>query len=151
MKLLLSLRKSIMTVTTAMALGSIFLVSALAQARNHEHKPTLRAIMQELGAEYLRLANALITEDFKEAEQSAKAIQGHPLPDEIAAAIKNKLGRKFAAFERADESSHRSAAELAKRAAAKDASGSGRAFAGVTNGCISCHRQFRTTLKPLSD
>ena len=112
---------------------------------------TLRAIMQELGTEYLRLTNALLTDDFNGLEESAKAIQGHPLPNEIVVAIKNKLGKNFHAFERADEQSHQQAAELAKRAAAKDLSGSAKAFGEIANGCVSCHKQFRAALKSLSD
>jgi hypothetical protein len=72
---------------------------ARAQAQKEEHKLTLRAIMQELGAEHLRLTNALLIDDLKSVEESAKAIQGHPLPDEIVAAIKSTLGREFQAFE----------------------------------------------------
>ena len=63
-----------------------------AQAAKKEHKVTLRAIMQELGAEYLRLTDALLVEDFKGLEESATAIQTHPLPDEIVTVIKNKRG-----------------------------------------------------------
>ena len=124
---------------------------ARAQAAKDEHKLTLRAIMQELGTEYLRLTNALMIEDFKGLEESAKVIQSHPLPNEIVVAIKNKLGSKFRAFELADEQSHQGASDLVKRAAAKDISGSARAFGGMTNGCVSCHKQFRATLKSLSD
>jgi hypothetical protein len=100
---------------SAIAIGAILLGVAILstspslaqpQATKEEHKLTLRAIMQELGAEYLRLANALLIDDFKGLEESAKAIQTHPLPDEIVVAIKNKLGRNFRAFERADEQSH---------------------------------------------
>lgn len=124
---------------------------AQAQATKDEHKLTLRAIMQELGAEYLRLTRALLIDDFKGLEESAKAIQTYPLPDEIVVAIKNKLGRNFRAFERADEQSHRQAADLAKRAAAKDISGSAMAFGGIADGCVSCHKQFRAPLRSLSD
>ena len=117
--------------------GLVLLPTALAvaevQTTKDEHKLTLRAIMQELGAEYLRLTNTLMIEDFKGLEESAKAIQSHPLPNEIVVAIKNKLGRKFRAFEQADEQSHRRASVLVKRAAAKDISGSARAFAGMTD------------------
>ena len=122
-----------------------------AQAAKEEHKVTLRAIMQELGAEYLRLTNALLVEDFKGLEESAKAIQTHPLPDEIVTAIKNKLGRDFRAFERADEQSHQRAADLVKRAAAEDVTGAAKAFGGIADGCVSCHKKFRGPLKSLSD
>ena len=124
---------------------------AQAQAPKQEHKLTLRVIMQELGTEYLRLTNALLVDDFKGLEESAKAIQTHPLPDEIVVAIKNKLGRNFRAFERADEQSHQRAADLVKRAAAKDISGSTKAFGGIVDGCVSCHKQFRAPLRSLSD
>lgn len=137
-----------------LALLSALLMSTspvVAQAQREEHKLTLRAIMQELGAEHLRLTNALFIEDFKTLEESAKAIQGHPLPDEIVVAIKNKLGRDFRAFERVDEQSHQAAADLSKRAAARDVTGSAKAFGRLTERCVSCHRQFRATLGPLSD
>jgi len=124
---------------------------AQAQAPKQEHKLTLRVIMQELGTEYLRLTNALLVDDFKGLEESAKAIQTHPLPDEIVVAIKKKLGRNFRAFERADEQSHQRAADLVKRAAAKDISGSAKAFGGIVDGCVSCHKQFRAPLRSLSD
>jgi cytochrome c556 len=124
---------------------------AQAQAPKQEHKLTLRVIMQELGTEYLRLTNALLVDDFKGLQESAKAIQTHPLPDEIVVAIKKKLGRNFRAFERADEQSHQRAADLVKRAAAKDISGSAKAFGGIVDGCVSCHKQFRAPLRSLSD
>ena len=124
---------------------------AQAHAPKQEHKLTLRVIMQELGTEYLRLTNALLVDDFKGLEESAKAIQTHPLPDEIVVAIKKKLGRNFRAFERADEQSHQRAADLVKRAAAKDISGSAKAFGGIVDGCVSCYKQFRAPLRSLSD
>jgi cytochrome c556 len=135
----------------ASAVLSISLIAAHAQAQKEEHKLTLRAIMEELGAEHLRLTNALLIDDLKTVEESAKAIQGHPLPTEIVAAIKSKLGRDFRAFERIDEQSHQAAANVAKRAAAKDLTGSAKAFGGLTEGCLSCHKQFRAALRPLSD
>ena len=146
--------------SSAIAIGAILLGVAILstspslaqpQATKEEHKLTLRAIMQELGAEYLRLANALLIDDFKGLEESAKAIQTHPLPDEIVVAIKNKLGRNFRAFERADEQSHQRAADLVRRAAAKDISGAAKAFGGIADGCVSCHKQFRAPLRSLSD
>ncbi len=142
-------RRSLIAVLTAIALTSFLTNPALTQHANHD--VTLRAIMQELGAEYLRLTNALLMEDFKDLEASAKAIGGHPLPNEIAAAIKSKLGRSFSAFETIDNQSHQAAADLARRAAAKDISGSARAFGRLAESCVSCHKQFRSTLRPLSD
>ena len=143
--------KHIRTVLFGTAVLLITLSTAHAQAHKEEHKLTLRVIMQELGAEHLRLTNALLIDDLKSVEESAKAIQGHPLPSEIVAAIKSELGRDFRAFERIDEQSHQAAASLAKRAAAKDLTGSAIAFGQLTQGCVSCHRQFRASLRPLSD
>ncbi len=82
---------------------------------------------------------------------SAKAIQGHPLPAELAASIKNRLGKNFRDFDRIDEGTHRAAADLTKRAAAKDLSGSAQAYARLAQGCVACHKQFRAELHPLSD
>jgi len=133
--------------------GFAFLSTSQAQAQpaREGHDVTLRAIMQELGAEHLRLTNALLMEDFKDLDASAKAIHDHPLPNEIVAAIKSKLGRGFSAFERIDRQSHQAAAELGKRAAAKDISGAARAFGQLAESCVSCHKQFRSALRPLSD
>ncbi len=143
--------KSVCTLVVLLLGGATLMATASAQAQKEEHKLTLRAIMQELGAEHLRLTNALLMDDFATMEASAKAIQGHPLPSEIVTAIKNKLARNFDAFERDDEQTHQAAADLAKRAAAKDLSGSANAFGRLTDGCVSCHKQFRATLRPLSD
>jgi cytochrome c556 len=142
---------SLIAALTAIGLALLPTSAARTEPANHEHAVTLRAIMGELGAEYLRLTNALMTEDFRELEASAKAIAGHPLPDEIATAIKSKLGRSFSAFETIDNQSHQAAADLARRAAAKDITGSARAFGRLAQSCVSCHKQFRPTLRPLSD
>jgi hypothetical protein len=45
-------------------------MSASLAAQKEEHKLTLRAIMSELGTEYLRLTNALLIDDFKGLEES---------------------------------------------------------------------------------
>jgi cytochrome c556 len=131
--------------------GSIALTGPASGQTQNAHKLTLRAIMQDLGAEYGRLTSALMIDDFKTLEESAKAIQTHPLPDELVVAIKNKLGRNFSAFEQPDEHSHRQAAALAKRAAAKDIIGAAKAFGGMTDGCVTCHKRFRAALRSLSD
>ncbi|MGB7543759.1 MAG: cytochrome c [Burkholderiales bacterium] len=123
----------------------------LAQAQKQDHKITFRAIMQDLRAGYLQLTNALFTDDFKVLEESAKAIEGHPLPGDLVTAIRSKLGKNFRAFEAVDERSHQAATELAKRAAANDPSGSAKAFGRLADACVSCHKQFRATLRPLSD
>ncbi len=126
-------------------------VPALAQSHGHDEKVTLRAIMQELGTEYVRAANALMTDDFATLGEVGEAVAHHPLPDEIVAAIKGKLGKSFAAFEKIDERSHVAATALAKQAAAKNANGAAKAFADLSTACASCHAQFRAKLKPLSD
>jgi Cytochrome C' len=142
-------------VGTLVALGLILSstdpAASQGQPAKGAHKITLRAIMQELGIEYLRLTNALLIDDFKGLEESARAIEGHPLPEEVVSAIKNKLGRNFRGFERVDEESHKAAADLAKRAAAKDITGSAKAFGRLSEACVSCHKQFRATLRSLSD
>jgi hypothetical protein len=69
----------------------------------------------------------------------------------IAAAIKSKLGTSFLAFERIDEQSHRAAGRLATRAMAKDVSRVAKAFGRLAESCVSCHKQFRATLRNLSD
>ncbi len=130
---------------------SVFPSPGFGQAQKVEPKMTLRSVMQDLGIEFLRLTNALLIEDFNGVEASAKAIEGHPLPAEIVAGVKGKLGDGFHAFEAVDEQSHQAAAELANRAAAHDPLGSAKAFGRLAEGCVACHQQFRATLRPLSD
>jgi cytochrome c556 len=125
--------------------------SVAAQPHEHAEKPTLRAIMQELQTEYLKMANALLIEDFATLQEAARAVEGHPMPAEIVTAIENKLGRDFAGFESIDQQGHKAAADLASRAAAKDAVGSAQAFGRLTETCVGCHKQYRMVLKPLSD
>jgi cytochrome c556 len=125
--------------------------SVAAQEQTHAEKPTLRVIMQELQVEFLKMTNALVIDDFATLAEAAKAVQGHPMPDEIVAAIKQKLGRNFAGFEKTDQQGHQAAGDLARRAAAKDAAGSAKAFGRLTESCVSCHKQYRAVLKPLSD
>ena len=143
--------KNIVAVFVGVAVSLTAPAAGHAQPQKEQHKMTLRAIMQELGAEHLRLTNALLLDDLESVEESAKAIQGHPLPSQIVESIKEKLGKDFRAFERIDEQSHQAAISLAKRAAAKDLAGSATAFGQLTQGCVSCHRQFRASLRPLSD
>ncbi|HEY1365278.1 MAG TPA: cytochrome c [Xanthobacteraceae bacterium] len=139
-------------VILALLLGSLLLPKpACAQLQKSESHLTLRAIMQELGVEHVRLTNALLTEDFETIAEAAKAIEGHPLPDDIVAAIKARLGSNFSGFERADLQSHQAAAVLARRATAKDITGSATAFGRLTQSCVSCHKQFRGALRSLSD
>src|SRR3954452_22063046 len=74
----------------ALLLGICGISSEPACAQGQQSRPemTLRTIMQELGTEFLRLTNSLLIDDFNGVEDAAKVIQGHPLPDEIVAAIK---------------------------------------------------------------
>ena len=134
-----------------LGLGVVPAGHVLAQGGNNEHKITLRIVMQELQAEFLRLANAMSMEDFDTLAKSAEAIRNHQMSDELVAGIKNKLGRSFHEFERLDELSHKAAGDLAERAAAKDIIGSVKAFGRMSEACASCHKQYRSTLRPLSD
>lgn len=133
----------------ALALANV--TPALAQAPKAEEKVTLRAIMQELGVEYVRAANAVMLDDFKTLQEVGEAVAHHPLPDPIVAAIKRRLGKDFAAFEKVDERSHAAAISLSKQAVAKSTNGAAKAFGDLTAACVSCHTQFRAKLRPLSD
>lgn len=131
----------------AMAASGSAQTPAAKDAKEDHH--ALHDVMEELLGNYLRVANALMHEDFAELEKSGSAIHHHPMPQKSIAGIKSKLGKRFAAFQAADAQVHNGAADLVKRAAAKDIVGATRAFSNVTAGCISCHRQFRPALKGL--
>lgn len=133
------------------AAALISILASVAEAQQNEHRVTLREIMSELGTEYLRATNALMTDDFKELEESSRAIQGHPLPVEIVTAIKSKLGNNFRLFEQVDEQSHHFAGDLAEHALARNGVAAAKAFGSLAESCVSCHEQFRALLRPLSD
>ncbi len=133
-------------VVVAIALAA-FPFSAAAQQAKHEHAGSLHAIMEDLHGEFLRSADALLREDFDALKRSADAIKGHPMPKEIVAAVKKKLGRRFEGFEKRDEAVHKAAEALSRRAAARDAAGAAQAFARLAQGCVACHKDYRPTLK----
>ena len=141
----------ILLVGSVVAAALVAATSASAQAPAHDEQMTLRVIMQELAVEYVRAANALMTDDYQTLEEVGRAIEHHPLPDPIVAAIKRTLGKGFSAFEKVDERSHAAAVALARQAAAKNSAGAAKAFADLSTACVSCHTQFRAKLKPLSD
>jgi cytochrome c556 len=131
--------------------GLLAAMPAFAQAPKSEEKVTLRVIMQQIALEYVDAAKALMIDDFKTLEAAGRAIEHHPLPDAIIAAIKSKLGDNFAGFEKVDERSHAAAHSLSTQAAAKNSAGTAMAFGELSAACVSCHAQFGPTLRPLAD
>jgi hypothetical protein len=64
----------------ALPLGTAVMSTMPAPSPAHAQgtEAALRGIMSELGAEYLRLTSALLTDDFKGLEESARAIRASP-------------------------------------------------------------------------
>ncbi|TAM62295.1 hypothetical protein EPN52_00845 [bacterium] len=122
-----------------------------AEARPSPPPTTLRGVMVELQDVYLRLAQALFYDDYASMERLAKEVEAHPMPPGLVVAIKARLGSRFPGFERADEETHAAAAELARRAAAKDPAGSAKALGRLAQSCVACHAQYRPALRALAD
>lgn len=126
------------------------IVTAFARAADHETL-TLRAIMGDLGGEYLRIVDAVLRDDFDQAAESATAIAHHPLPETVLGAIKKALGPEFAQFDEIDEASHAAALALSDAAGRHDTAAMTHEAASLLSTCAECHSRFRSKLRPLSD
>lgn len=109
---------------------------------------SLRTVMMELHGDYLRLSSALLYGDVAGARQAARAIERHPMPPGLVAAIRSRLGARFEDFEKADLQTHAAAARIER---AGGAAAAAKAYGDLTLSCVACHSQFRPKLLPLAD
>lgn len=125
---------------------SLTLVAPL-YAADEAAAPSLRAIMEELGANMLRVTDAISREDWAAVEKVAPHIahHPHPAPSEMKQ-IFSYLGKDVAKFKGYDQQAHEAAQQLAVAAANKDGAAVISAFATVQTSCLGCHQQFRAGL-----
>ena len=131
----------------AAALSLLLLAPVVAADEPPAAPLSLRAIMQELGANMLRVTDAISREDWAAIEKIALHIahHPHPAPSEMKQ-IFSYLGKDVATFKSFDQQSHEAAQQLAAAAAKKDGAAVISAFAAVQTGCLGCHQQFRAEL-----
>jgi len=127
--------------------GIVLLVTSVAWGAAAED-PTLRGIMQELGAQMGRLAEAVVADDLPAAESAAAAIAEHPRPalGERVRILSN-LGSDAAAFRRADSAVHEAAVAVGEAAKAGDRAALAARFHALTDACLACHSEFRARVR----
>lgn len=111
----------------------------------------LRPIMQLLGVEMARLANALWIDDYAALDTSATAIASHPhiAPEEVAR-IERILGSEVATFDSLDRAVHEASLALQRAAQSRDSEAIVNSLGTVQQGCVACHSQFRERLRTVS-
>lgn len=143
-------RRRLTVLVSGAAAGTIMALAQSAAPADKE-RVTLRAIMAELGNEYLRITDAILRDDYDQTAESASAIAHHPMPDTVVGAVKKALGSEFAHFDEIDEASHGAALALHDAATRHDSEAMARQAGTLLSKCVECHSQFRIRLRPLSD
>lgn len=109
---------------------------------------TLKQVMPALGLSATRIQEALWRDDFAMVAHEARAIVGHAgLSKEEQERIIGKLAKETAWFSEADAKVHKSALAIAEAADKKDAAKVVKALAGMQEGCVACHSNYRARLR----
>lgn len=127
--------------------GAMVLVTGIAWGAAAA-EPSLRGIMQELGVQMGRLAQALVADDLQAAEAAAAAIAEHPRPalgERVR--ILSSLGDDAGAFRAADAAVHDAAVAVGEAAKAGDRAALANRFHALTDACLACHTQFRARVQ----
>lgn len=139
-------------VAAAAVVGIVTIIAAGSGAQAPAHEGiTLRAIMAEMGGEYLRIIDGILRDDYDQAAEAAATIAHHPMPEAVVGAVKGVLASDFAEFDRIDEAAHQAATAVHDAAVRRDGQAAGRAASALLSACVECHSRFRTRLRPLSD
>lgn len=111
--------------------------------------PTLKIVMQGLGANMARLMGGLWFERWWVVEQEAKKIADHPRASkQELARIKKILGKDMPKFVAQDKVVHDAALRLHKIAGKGDTTAILRELGTIQKGCVDCHATFRKRLRP---
>jgi len=108
---------------------------------------TLRQVMQQLGHDYATLNQAILLEDFDQAEKSAHAIAEHDKPSmgqrmKIMAA----LGTEMMNFKKVDGEVHDLAVKVEEAAKGKDLPQLIHLQSQMLSACMACHTTYRSSV-----
>ncbi len=129
-------------------LAGLLLISPGASQNAVADEHSLRSIMQELGVQIGRLAEAMMADDLATVGEAATAIADHPRPGLTERlSVLGRLGSDAASFRQRDADVHDAALRIKQAAEAGDRSALADDFHRLTDACLSCHRQFRDVLR----
>jgi cytochrome c556 len=109
---------------------------------------TLKSIMQDLGVQMGRLAQAIMADDMETASAAAGAIAHHPKPGwGERLVILGQLGSDAPAFRDKDLAVHEEAMGIQQAAEAGDRDALALGFQRLTSACLACHSSFRDQVR----
>jgi len=122
----------------------VTLASLLLTATAYAGDGTLKQAMQQLGADFAALNQAILVEDFEAAASAAHAIAFHEKPSmgqrmKIVAA----LGTEMPAFKKADGKVHDLATRMEKAAQGKQMDQLIQQQSEMLGACMACHTSYR--------
>ncbi len=108
---------------------------------------SLKAIMQQLGIDFLALESAILVEDFAMAEKAAHAIAYHDTPSlgtkmKLLASLRTDMSK----FKAADDRVHKLALEIKEAAKTQDMTALIAKQSQMLGACMSCHVLFRSKI-----
>lgn len=109
----------------------------------------LLPIMLNLEKEMTSISSGLWRHNFKQIEQSARAIADHAkIPKKQLKTLRKILGKvRFKAFVKDDKTVHNMAVKLSEAASREDFKQTAQFYQKLENGCISCHSKHRNTIR----
>jgi len=128
--------------TILLAVVSLLLASHAYAADTEE--VTLKSVMQQLGASYSSLNQAILIEDFDRAAQAANRIAHHDKPS-IFQKMKIMAGLQtdMPSFKKADDKVHKLALGIEKSAKAKNIPRLIQQQSNMLSACMACHTTYK--------
>lgn len=122
---------------------SLSLLGGISAAQSKQEN-TFKNLMQGMLIDSLKINKAIFLDDFSTIEISADNIANHPKPAmRIRKKIMMNLGTEMATFKQHDTVVHNIALEISKAAKAKNMPLVTSNYQRLTQGCLSCHSQFK--------
>lgn len=133
------------------AISLIFLLMVSA-AQAADKPASLREIMQDLGQQMQKGADAISREDWAAIALIAPKLAEHPAPPAAEKVrILTALGSDATRFRELDHQTHHAAEEMGEAAKKADGQGVISAYAKVQSACLACHQGFRTRVRQALD
>ncbi|HID37197.1 MAG TPA: c-type cytochrome [Ghiorsea sp.] len=108
---------------------------------------SLKAIMQQLGLDYVALESAILLQDFDAAAKAAHAMAFHDTPSfgtkmKLMASLRSDMPK----FKEADDKVHNLAVEIESTAKAKDMKTMIAKQSLMLSACMACHTSYRSRI-----
>lgn len=135
-----------------MKIYSLLLLLAVGTAHAADKSPNLRDIMQDLGLQMQKGADAISKEDWAALALIAPKLAEHPAPPAAEKVrILTALGSDASRFRELDHQTHHAAEEMGEAAKRNDGQAVIAAYAKVQSACLSCHQGFRSRVRQALD